>query len=393
LGGDRFMEKVPLLLMFLGHIWVDASQGILPIVLPKLKEALALNYFEVGVVVTVLNLTSSVIQPIFGYISDKIRTGWFVPVGIFWTACMMGLLGWAPNYLSVILLVGFAGLGTAAFHPRAMMVVHLVSGSRKGLGTAIFGTGGNIGFALGPMVGSLLVLGFGLYATIGLVGPGALMAVAIFFWPGDFLQREAPTKGKSKSGDENLRSILWGSLILTCLIVTLRSWVYTSFITYLPMFLQEQGLPLKTGSVMLTVFLAGGAAAGLYGGHLSDRVGRRRVIIASMLLYPIFMSLMILSSGPIRWVLAAASGAALLSSFSVTIVLAQEILPRNLGLASGLILGLSFGMGGLGTAVSGLIADMIGLYKTVWILALVPVLGSVIGAFIRAPSPSPSEFH
>jgi len=379
------MEKIPILLMFLGHIWVDTSQGILPIVLPKLKEALALNYFEVGVVVTVLNLTSSVIQPIFGFISDKIRTGWFVPVGILWTACMMGLLGWAPNYLSVILLVGFAGLGTAAFHPRAMMVVNLASGSRKGLGAAIFGTGGNIGFALGPMVGGLLVLGFGLHATIGLVGPGALMALAIFFCPGDFLQREAPTKGKTKSSDGNLQSVLWGSLILTCLVVTLRSWVYTSFITYLPMFLQEQGLPLKTGSLMLTVFLAGGAAAGLYGGHLSDRVGRRRVIVMSMLLYPIFMSLMILSTGPIRWILAAASGAALLSSFSVTIVLAQEILPGNLGLASGLILGLGFGMGGLGAAVSGWIADMVGLYKMAWVLALMPLLGSLIGAFIRTP--------
>jgi FSR family fosmidomycin resistance protein-like MFS transporter len=379
------MEKIPLLLMFLGHIWVDASQGILPIVLPKLKEALALNYFQVGLVVTVLNLTSSVIQPIFGYLSDKIRTGWFVPVGIFWTACMMGFLGWAPSYLTVILLVGFAGLGTAAFHPRAMMVIHLVSGSRKGLGTAVFSTGGNIGFALGPMVGSLLVLGFGLYATIGLVVPGALMALTIFFWPGDFLKREAPAKGETRSGDEGLHSILWGSLILTCLIVALRSWVYISFITYLPMFLQEQGLPLKTGSLMLTVFLAGGAAAGLYGGHLSDRVGRRRVIIVSMLLYPIFMSLMILSSGPILWLLAAASGAALLASFSVTIVLAQEILPRNLGLASGLILGLGFGMGGLGAAVSGWIADMVGLYKTVWVLALLPVLGSLVGAFVRTP--------
>jgi len=387
------MEKIPLFLMFLGHIWVDASQGILPVLLPKLKEVLALNYFEVGVVVTVLNLTSSVIQPIFGYISDKIRAGWFVPVGIFWTACMMGLLGWAPNYLTVILLVGFAGLGTAAFHPRAMMVVHHVSGSRKGLGTAVFGTGGNIGFALGPMVGSLLVLGFGLHATIGLVGPGALLALMIFFWPGNFLQREAPTKGKTKIGDGNLQPVLWVSLVLTCLIVMLRSWVYTSFITYLPMFLQERGLPLETGSLMLTVFLFGGAAAGLYGGHLSDRVGRRRVIIVSMLLYPIFMSLMILSSGPMRWVLTAASGAALLASFSVTIVLAQEILPRNLGLASGLILGLSFGTGGLGTAVSGLIADAVGLYKTVWILALVPLLGSVIGAFIRTPSLAPSEFR
>lgn len=379
------MEKIPLLLMFLGHIWVDASQGILPVVLPKLKEALALSYFQVGLVVTVLNITSSVIQPIFGYLADRMRTGWFVPAGLLWTALMMGVIGWAPSYLSVVLLVGFAGLGTAAFHPRAMMVVYHVSASRKGFGTAVFSTGGNIGFALGPMVGSLLVLGFGLHATIGLLGPGALLALLIFFWPGDFLRREAPAKGKASAGGEGPYSILWGSLILTCLIVTLRSWVYISFITYLPMFLQEQGLHLKTGSLVLTVFLAAGAAAGLYGGHLSDRVGRRLVIIVSMLLYPVFMSLMILSSGPILWVLAAASGAALLASFSVTIVLAQEILPRNLGLASGLILGLGFGTGGLGTAVSGWIADAVGLYKTIWVLALVPVLGSVLGAFIRTP--------
>jgi FSR family fosmidomycin resistance protein-like MFS transporter len=383
------MEKIPILLMFLGHIWVDTSQGILPVILPKLKETLDLNYFQVGFVVTVLNLTSSVIQPIFGYISDKIRTGWFVPVGILWTACMMGLLGWAPGYRTVLLLVGFAGLGTAAFHPRAMMVVNLVSGSRKGLGAAIFSTGGNLGFALGPMVGSLLVLGFGLHATIGLLGPGVLMALTIFLCPGDFLRREAPEKWKAKSAEDGSHSVLWRSLILTCLVVTLRSWAYLSSITYLPLFMQEQGHPLTTGSLVLTVFLAGGAAAGLYGGHLSDRVGRRRVIIVSLLLYPVFMSLMILSSGPVLWFLAAASGAALLASFSVTIVLAQEILPRNLGLASGLILGLGFGMGGLGAAVSGWIADMIGLYKTVWILALVPALGSVVGAFIRMPRTNP----
>ena len=313
------------------------------------------------------------------------RTGWFVPAGILWTALMMGMIGWAPGYLWVVFLVGFAGLGTAAFHPRAMMVVYHVSASRKGFGTAVFSTGGNIGFALGPMVGSLLVLGFGLHATIGLLGPGALLALLIFFWPGDFLQREAPAKGKLSAGGEGPYSILWGSLILTCLIVTLRSWVYISFITYLPMFLKEQGVPLQTGSLMLTVFLAAGAAAGLYGGHLSDRVGRRSVIIVSMLLYPVFMSVMILSSGPILWVLAAASGAALLASFSVTIVLAQELLPRNVGLASGLILGLGFGMGGLGTAFSGWIADSVGLYKTIWVLALVPVLGSVLASFLRTP--------
>jgi MFS transporter, FSR family, fosmidomycin resistance protein len=381
------MEKIPLLLMFLGHMWVDTSQGILPVALVRLREVFALTYFQVGMVTAILNFTSSVIQPLFGYVTDRYRLGWFVPWGIVWTALSMGFLGWAPSYVFILLLVGFAGIGTAAFHPRAMMAVFLVSGTRKGLGTAIFSTGGNLGFALGPLVGTLLVLGFGLHATVGLVPPGLLMALIILLYPGDFLKRRTPSRAASADpSGEKVDPIPWVPLTLVCLIVTLRAWVYMSFITYLPMFLQGQGVEIRRASLMLTVFLAGGAAAGLYGGHLSDRIGRRKVIVASMLLYPVFMSLAILSSEPWLWVLIGASGAALLASFSVTIVMAQELLPKYLGLASGLILGLGFGMGGLGVAVSGWIADMVGLYKTVWVLTLVPVLGSVMAASIRTPN-------
>ena len=152
------MEKIPLFLLFLSHIWVDASQGILPVVLPKLKELLELNYFEAGLVMTVLNITASVIQPVFGHVADRVRSGWFIPWGVIWTAVAMGMLGWAPGYVSILILVALAGLGTAAFHPRATMAVFWVSGMRKGLGQAIFTTGGNAGFALGPMVGSFLVM-------------------------------------------------------------------------------------------------------------------------------------------------------------------------------------------------------------------------------------------
>jgi FSR family fosmidomycin resistance protein-like MFS transporter len=378
------MEKAPLLLMFFGHVWVDASQGILPVVLTKLKELMELSYFQVGLVVGVLNITSSVIQPFFGYIADRLRTGWFVPWGILWTSICMGLLGWAPHYALVVILVGFAGFGTAAFHPRAMMVVSLVSGRRKGFGTAVFSTGGNLGFALGPIVGSLLVLGLGIHATVGLVLPAIVLTFTILFYPGDFLKRESPYRMvPGKEPETEAPPVLWGSLVLVCLIVTLRAWVYMSFITYLPMFLQGQGVELRTGSLILSLFLAGGAAAGLYGGHLSDRVGRKAVIIVSMLVYPVFASLMILSKGPWLWVLAGAAGVALLASFSVTIVLAQELLPRYLGLASGLTLGLGFGMGGLGTAVSGWIADWIGLYGAFWVLALVPALGSLMAALVK----------
>jgi FSR family fosmidomycin resistance protein-like MFS transporter len=357
------VKKIPLLLLFLGHVWVDASQAILPVALVKLKELFSLSYFQVGFIMAVLNLTSSVIQPAFGYISDRFSTGWFVPVGILWTALAMGLLGWSANYPTAVLLVGLAGLGTAAFHPRAMMDVYFVSGSRLGFGAAVFTTGGNLGFALGPVVGSFLVLGFGLHATLGLLAPAVLLCLIIFFYRSDFLRPEPAAQEKpSKDFNSALWNIPWGSLTAVCLIVTLRSWVYVSFLTYLPMFFQTQGIQLKTGSLMLTVFLVGGAVAGLYGGHLSDHFGRRRVIVVSMLIYPILASLMILCKGGWVWLLAAASGAALLASFAVTIVVAQELMPQFVGLASGLILGLGFGTGGLGTAFSGFLADKFGLY-------------------------------
>lgn len=378
------MEKVPLLLLFLGHVWVDASQGILPVVLAKLKDIFALSYFQVGMVMTLLNISSSVIQPLFGYVADRIRVGWFVPWGILWTALGMGLLGLAPNYWTVLLLVGFAGLGTAAFHPRAMMAVSLVSGARRGLGTGLFSTGGNLGFALGPMVGGFLVLGFGMHATVGMLLPGALLTLVILLYPGDFLKREAPRRTPSQSDDKDERdAIPWISLFMVCIIVTLRSWVYICLITYLPMYLQIRGLDLQTGSLMLTAFLACGAAAGLYGGNLSDRVGRRRVIVVSMLVYPVFASLLLVSEGPWLWLLAGASGAALLASASVAIVLTQELLPRHLGLASGLIMGMGFGMGGVGSALAGWLADRIGLQETFWFLALIPALAAIPAAFIK----------
>jgi FSR family fosmidomycin resistance protein-like MFS transporter len=381
------MQTIPILLMFLGHVWVDASQAILPVALVKLKELFSLSYFQVGLVMAVLNITSSVIQPIFGYISDRFSTGWFVPLGILWTSLTMGLLGWSINYPVAVILVGLAGLGTAAFHPRAMMAVYSVSGTRLGFGAAVFSTGGNLGFALGPVVGSFLILGFGLHATPWLLFPGVLLCLIIFFYRGDFLGSAPALKDKSaRDVHEPAQKFPWVSLTAVCLIVTLRSWVYISFITYLPMFFQIRGIELQTGSLMLTVFLAGGAAAGLYGGHLSDRVGRRRVIAVSMLIYPVLASLMILSKGGWVWLMAGASGAALLASFAVTIVLAQELMPQHVGLASGLILGLGFGTGGLGSAFSGFLADRLGLYQVLWILAIAPVLGAVLAAFIRTSS-------
>lgn len=380
------MQTLPLLLLFLGHTMVDTSQGILPVVVAKLKELFQLSYFQVGLMMMVLNLSSSVIQPIFGYISDKFRTGWFIPIGIIWTAVAMGLLGWVPNYPMAVLLVGLAGLGTAAFHPRAMMAVFLVSGSKKGLGTAIFSTGGNLGFAIGPMVGGFLILGFGLHGTLGLIPFALVLFLVVLFQPRVYNTRVSKSRGTVTDLESEVGTLIpWVPLVALCLIVTLRSWVYMSFITFLPMFFQNQGIALASGSKILTVFLICGAVAGLYGGHISDRVGRKTVIAISSLIYPFFAMIMLSVQGPWLWVIAGAAGAALLASFSVTLVLAQELLPKNLGLASGLILGLGFGTGGLGTAVSGFLADSFGLYKTFWVLALIPFLAAGLTLLIKLP--------
>jgi len=379
------MEKIPLLLMFLGHVVVDTCQGTLPVVLAKLKEVFDLNYFQVGLAVMLLNVTSSVIQPVFGMISDRFRTGWFVPVGVLWTALAMGLVGLAPSYPLVVTLVGLAGLGTAAFHPRAMMAVYLASGERRGLGAAIFSTGGNLGFALGPVVGSLLVLGFGLPATAALIPVGLLLFLVILFYPGDYLRRGEGRRLASRRLDPERRSpVPWLALTAVCLIVTLRSWVYMSTITYLPLLFADRGIALAPGSLILTMFLAAGAVAGLFGGHLSARFGRKIVLVGSSLIFPLLAAALLLVHGPWLWLFAGASGAALLASFSVTIVLAQELLPDNLGLASGLILGLGFGTGGLGAALTGALADHFGLDAAFWVLAMAPLLSIPLVALIKA---------
>lgn len=380
------MDKIPLLLMFLGHVAVDASQGILPVVAARLKELFDLSYFQVGLMMLLLNFSSSVIQPLFGYISDRVRTGWFVPGGILWTAVAMGLLGLSPNYATAVLLVGLAGLGTAAFHPRAMMAVYLASGLKRGLGAAIFSTGGNLGFALGPVIGSLLVLGIGLHGTVGLIPVGLLLFLVVVFYPNDFLRRDATPATAAAAAAGAHPPVPWRSVTAVCLLVTVRSWVYMSMITYLPLFFQARGMQLQSGSLLLTVYLACGAVAGLFGGHLSDTIGRKKVIVGSFLLYPLLAALLLLSHGPWVWLLAGLSGAALLASFSVTVVLAQELLPRYLGLASGLILGLGFGTGGLGTALSGFLADRIGLETTFWILAAAPLFSLPLVRLIRKPA-------
>jgi FSR family fosmidomycin resistance protein-like MFS transporter len=168
-------------------------------------------------------------------------------------------------------------------------------------------------------------------------------------------------------------------------VIALRSWCYSGVVVFLPFLLRDQGVSLTVAGRALFVFLFFGALGGMLGGHLSDRVGRQQVIATSLLLFPVLMAIALLFSGPLGWMFLAAAGMALLASFSVTVVFAQELLPQHLGLASGLTLGLAFGTGGLGVFLSGLVADLLGLRTGMWLMLLLPGIAGGLALGLRPP--------
>ncbi len=375
------MRKLPILLAFIGHTVVDGTQNILPVVMPLLVDRFQLSYTQVGIAAALLNLSSSIIQPMFGWISDRWPMRWLVAAGIVVTGIFMGGVGLVPSYGALLILIAFTGLGTAAFHPAASMAVAQASGNQRGFGMSFFSAGGNLGFAVGPILAAWLLTRFGLPGTVYVFIPCCLTAVAAFWWRSALA---TPSRRRSESEGKESR-IHWGALSILCAFITLRSWAYSGLIVFLPLLLHEQGVSLVHAGRALFAFLFCGALGGMLGGYLSDRVGRQQIMAASLLAFPFLMSAAVLLSGTPKIICLGLSGIALLASFSVTVVFAQDLMPRNLGLASGLTLGLGFGTGGLGVGVSGFLADALGLWNSLWFLVLLPGLGGLLALTLRPP--------
>lgn len=377
------MRRLPVALILFSHAVVDASQNILPVVLPLLQDRFALSYSQVGLAAALLTISSSMIQPVFGWISDRWGAQWFLPAGIAWTGIFMGVVGLVPNYWTLLVVMSLTGVGTAAYHPAAAMAAAHAARNQRGLGMSFFSVGGNLGFALGPILMTwILLTGFSLKGTTLLILPGLLTAGLMHGYRREI---EVPFVGERERRARARAPIPWTKLRTLCVLITLRSWGYSGLIIFIPLFLREERVALAVAGRALFVFLFFGALGGVLGGHLSDRLGRQQVIAASLLGFPFLMAAALTLSGPLRWILLALAGMALLASFSVTVVFAQELLPQHLGLASGLTLGLAFGAGGLGVGMSGLMADLLGLRTSVWILVLLPGLAGLLALTLRSP--------
>ena len=375
-----------LILLSMGHLATDINNGALPAMLPFLKDALGLSYAMAGTIILVSNMTSSVIQPAFGYITDRRSLHWFLPLGCFCSALGMALVGWASSYDLVLFLVTFSGLGVAIYHPEGWRVANSFAGAKKATGMSIFAVGGNLGIAFGPLMAVFFVKHLGLRGSSLFVFPGAVMAgIFLFsrFWRVD--TTAIRKKSSSVSAAASWKAARYPMSLLLGM-VFFRSWANSGILTFIPFYyinyMNED--PLLAGN-LLFAFLAAGTAGTFIGGPMADRFGHKKIILISLgLSGPLFV-LFLLSTGVWSFIWLTVTGFILIFSFSVSMVMGQSFMPQNVGMASGLILGFSFGIGGLGAAVLGLFADLWGVPLTLWLIALLPWGGFLFAALIPYP--------
>ena len=369
----------------LGHMVIDINQGSFPVILPFLKDALNLSYAATGVIVLAANITSSLIQPLFGYLADKTARRWLLPISVLLSAVGLGFLGLAPSYGAVLALVVITGFGVAAYHPEGYRTATAVAGDRKATGVSIFSTGGNVGIALGPPLLTVLLTTYGLPGSLGMLVPGLLVA-ALLTAVLPRLSAPAPTVARDRASAAGAQTMV-GAMSLLILVVAIRSWTQLGFTTFMPFYWRDvlHGDPRLVGT-LLAVFLGAGAIGTLAAGPVADRVGVRRYVVSVFLLAtPLAVGFLFVRSGALVFVLLALLGFVLVSTFTVSVVLGQAYLPRNPGMASGLIVGFAIGAGGVGASALGWVADHWGLTAALGISAVMPLVGFLVALFLPDP--------
>jgi MFS transporter, FSR family, fosmidomycin resistance protein len=368
-----------------GHMFTDISQGSIPALLPFLISRHHLNYASASALVLAATISSSVIQPLFGHVSDRISLPWLMPLGPILGGLGVALAGWAPSYGLTFAAVVLSGVGVAAFHPEGSRFANYVSGARRASGMSLFSVGGNIGFALGPVFVTPLMLIFGLHGTAFVLVPTVLMGLVLLHeLPRLTSFRTDVVGGRVQKGEHHEA---WGPFALLAGVIALRSFVYFGLVTFIPLYyVANLHVSKAYGNTALAAMLLGGAAGTLIGGPLADRFGRRTVLTASMLVLPPLIVGFLVSGPVLAVVFAALAGAATIATFAVTIVMGQEYLPGRLGVAAGVTIGLSIGLGGAGAPLLGLIADAHGLRAVFELLAVLPALALILVATLPAQS-------
>ena len=379
--------------MSFGHMIVDTAQGVLPIITPLLADKLNLTFFQVGIIALASTFSSAIIQPVLGVLSDRHNISWLMPLGLFLSGFGLALTGMINSYGLLLLAVMLSGIGVAGYHPEGSKLTYLVSDEAKaGASMSIFSVGGNLGLGTGPVFATFL-LGFsGLDSIYGVVFPGLFAALVFLYLLPRFnkilrahlqevktekIEEEGIGEEKTQTIDRHKEKTRKSSLFFLLLYVAVRSWVHAGLVYFIPFYFPAFK-NIAEPEYLVSIFLIAGVIGTLLGGPFSDRFGGRKGLVISMIVSVLSVYPFIHLSGFFVPVFAFIAGTALVSTFSVTVVYGQRLLPDNIGLASGLVLGFAVGMGSIGVSVLGVIADHFGLPLVMNILGFLPAAGIVV---------------
>jgi len=365
-------------LLTFGHLTIDSYSSFFSPLLPLLVEKLDLNLTLVGTLVALSSVTSSFSQPLFGFISDRLRRPWFVALGPLASAVFMSSLGLAPSYAALVTLLMLAGLGVASFHPQAAVFASEAS-PRRNLAMGFFISGGTLGFALGPLFAVGVVSVFGLERTYFAAIPGVVASILLLAW----LARATPRPAHQAKGVplRELRPVL-RPLTLLYMTTVSRSAVSYGFMTFLPLYLHARGYELSRSGAILSLYLLLGALGGFLGGILSERVGGTRVMVVSFVgAIPLYAAFLLLPDTP--GLVALMFGVFVLqTSLPVNVVLGQALSPRHSSTISSLLMGAAWGVGALIIGPIGALADRSGLRAGLAALSCLLLLGLVCAAML-----------
>ena len=371
---------VPVILgVAMGHFLNDLMQSLIPAAYPLLKENLALSFTQIGLITFVFQGTASILQPLVGLYTDRRPLPFAMAAGMASTGAGLVLLAQAASFAVVLLSVALIGLGSAIFHPEASRIARLAAGMRPGFAQSVFQVGGNAGSALGPLAAAFIVLERG-QASIEWFAAVALAAMLLLYAIGRWYRSAGATRAASRKARAARTApppqvVRRGMAILILLMVS--KFVYSvSFSSYYTFYLIERfRLTKAEANLCLFIFLAAVAAGTIIGGPIGDRIGRRRVILWSILgILPLTLALPWLPLYA-NVVVAALAGLMLASAFPAMVVYAQDLMPHHTGMVAGLMFGVAFGIAAFGAALLGVLADHWGIVAVYKICAVLPALG------------------
>ncbi len=368
----------------ISHFLNDMIQSIIPSIYPIIKDKFDFSFAQIGIITLVFQMTSSILQPFTGLYADRHPRPYALSIGMCFTLTGLLMLAFADNYLLILLAVSIVGFGSSVFHPTASRVAQLASGGRKSLAQAIFQVGGNGGSALGPLLAALIILPFGQHA-ISWFAIAALLAAIIMVRLGAWYKERLVYSVKHPQKATGLNTHIskrakYGALGILILLV-FSKYFYTSCITsYFTFFLIDKfGITVQASQICLFVFLAAFAIGTLAGGMFGDRFGRKYVIWFSILGAAPFAIAMPYANFTLTIVCTFLSGLIIASAFSSIVVYATDLMPDKVGLIAGIFFGLMFGLGGLGSAFFGWLADLTSIEFIFQVSAFLPLLGVIAG--------------